>query len=179
MKTKMPVRRNSNPSRAEMAYRRAIHYLQDACDDQMVLMQQDGVYLIPSILADQEEVPDGTVEYQVSDGPKGKRSISYDYNNLEEAVRCFRRIVEVGWENYGRENRNFFLDKRIGCIVVRDRRLAHLAGPGVDTEDVVRCFTGTRKSTPQGIEWDVPAEVEQQAQKFCDDLNRKETLGNA
>jgi hypothetical protein len=31
------------------------------------------------------EMPDGSVEFQVSDGPIGNRSTSYDFDNLKEA----------------------------------------------------------------------------------------------
>lgn len=110
MTTKMPVRRNFNPTAEEMAIRRAIHVLQDACDDEIVLMQDDsvGVYLIPTILPEVEPTevdgsliarPAGTVEYQVSDGLPGHRGTSIDCYTLAEAINEFKRIQSKGWKH--------------------------------------------------------------------------------
>lgn len=100
MKTKMKVRRNDRPTAKEMEVRRAIHVLQDACEDGLVLMhdRRAGVYLIPSILPGDGDRPEGTVEYQVSDGPVGKRSGSYDFYKLEDAIKHYKRIVKDGWK---------------------------------------------------------------------------------
>ena len=32
--------------------------------------------------------PEGKVEYQVSDGDVGERTISYDFSNKQEAIEC-------------------------------------------------------------------------------------------
>ena len=37
-------------------------------------------------------MPDGTVEFQVSDGPVGKRSTSYDFDNLQDAQKCLEAL---------------------------------------------------------------------------------------
>jgi hypothetical protein len=111
--TKLPVRDNDNPTPQEMEFRKAIHLLQDACDDGLILMRHDDavetgtgpcVYLVPAILdrdsiADDDDGPKrepGTIEYQVSDGPPGHRSTSHDFYHLAEAVAEFNRIVTEG-----------------------------------------------------------------------------------
>ena len=38
------------------------------------------------------EMPDGTIEFQVSDGPMGKRSTSYDFDNLEDAQQYLEAL---------------------------------------------------------------------------------------
>ena len=53
------------------------------------------------------EMPDGSIEFQVSDGPSGNRSTSYDFDDLKEAeqmlsaLRTMERLVNTGrtmWE---------------------------------------------------------------------------------
>ncbi len=106
----MKVRNNFNPTKEEMAIRRAIHTLQDACEDQIILMQDEDVelYLVPSILGegmDDTEIggrsfprPAGTIEYQVSDGLPGQRGTSFDFYRLSDAIACFKHIQQVGWK---------------------------------------------------------------------------------
>lgn len=99
MKTKSPVRRNHGPSAEEMTFRRAIHLLQDACNDEIVLMQDTdiGVYLIPAIQGEDGSDAPGIIQYQVSNGLPGDRSNSYDYHHLRDAIAAFNNIVENGW----------------------------------------------------------------------------------
>ena len=40
-----------------------------------------------------------TLEYQVSDGMDGRRSSSFDFYNLKEAIACFDNVCNKGWEN--------------------------------------------------------------------------------
>ena len=35
---------------------------------------------------------DGNVEYQVSDGVMGERTISYDFDNLPDAIKCLNEL---------------------------------------------------------------------------------------
>lgn len=113
MKTQLPVQSNFSPTEKEMEIRLAIHILQDACDDEIVLMQDEDVrvYLIPSILGDGEDPdldddeqaeprPAGTVEYQLSDGLAGHRSTCFSYYNLEEAIQEFHKLVKLGWKKF-------------------------------------------------------------------------------
>lgn len=39
------------------------------------------------------EMPDGSVEFQVSDGPRGNRSTSYDFDNLKEAEEMLSGLL--------------------------------------------------------------------------------------
>lgn len=47
---------------------------------------------------DNSELPAGTVEYNVSDGLPGKRGMSWDYYDLDEALAMFKAISEHGWK---------------------------------------------------------------------------------
>ena len=88
----------------------AIRTLQDACDDVIVLMHdiEVDVYLVPIVLEkhrsleviDGEESwrPEGTIEYQVSDGLPGVRGTSWDFYNLREAILAFKYVQKVGWD---------------------------------------------------------------------------------
>lgn len=50
-------------------------------------------YIIPALQShDTEVVKAGEIEYQVSDGPAGNRSVSYDYATLEEAVKYCNEV---------------------------------------------------------------------------------------
>ena len=48
------------------------------------------------------EMPDGTVEFQVSDGPRGKRSTSYDFDNLKDAQQYLEALRVIERLNTGR-----------------------------------------------------------------------------
>jgi hypothetical protein len=48
------------------------------------------------------EMPDGTVEFQVSDGPLGNRSTSYDFDNLKEAEEMLSALRTMECLNTGR-----------------------------------------------------------------------------
>ena len=48
------------------------------------------------------EMPDGTVEFQVSDGPRGKRSTSYDFDNLKDAQKYLEALRTMERLNAGR-----------------------------------------------------------------------------
>ena len=48
------------------------------------------------------EMPDGTVEFQVSDGPRGNRSTSYDFDNLKEAEEMLSALRTMERLNTGR-----------------------------------------------------------------------------
>lgn len=53
------------------------------------LDERPGVFIVPVILTDDcTEIPEnvGRLEYQVSDGPPGKRNMSIDVYTLEEAI---------------------------------------------------------------------------------------------
>lgn len=114
MKTKLPVRRNGNPKPDEMAFRRAIHILQDVCNDQLVLMHDDAldIYLIPSIMGEDDRDEDtgkmrlkGRIEYQVSDGLPGYRNHSNDFENLWDAIHHFEDVQFAGgWKEYLEKN---------------------------------------------------------------------------
>ena len=41
--------------------------------------------------------PEGKVEYQVSDGDVGERTISYDFSNKQEAIECCKKENEDGF----------------------------------------------------------------------------------
>jgi len=101
-----PVRKNHKPTPEEMKIRRAIHVLQDACDDDMVLKQEQGVFLIPAIQEDHEDddgkkILAGTIEYQVCDGLPGERSHCNSFWSFAEAVKFFNEVVEDGgWKEW-------------------------------------------------------------------------------
>ena len=40
------------------------------------------------------KAPDGNIEYQVSDGDVGYRTISYDFNNKQDAIDCYSKENE-------------------------------------------------------------------------------------
>tara|TARA_E500000318_G_scaffold64791_1_gene59836 strand:+ start:76 stop:270 length:195 start_codon:yes stop_codon:yes gene_type:complete len=48
------------------------------------------------------EMPDGSVEFQVSDGPRGKRSTSYDFDDLTEAKQMLEALRTMERLNSGR-----------------------------------------------------------------------------
>ena len=48
------------------------------------------------------EMPDGTLEFQVSDGPVGKRSTSYDFDNLKDAQQYLEALCTMERLNTGR-----------------------------------------------------------------------------
>ena len=48
------------------------------------------------------EMPDGSVEFQVSDGPRGKRSTSYDFDDLKEAEEMLAALRTMERLNTGR-----------------------------------------------------------------------------
>jgi len=48
------------------------------------------------------EMPDGSVEFQVSDGPCGRRSTSYDFDNLKEAEEMLSALRAMERLNTGR-----------------------------------------------------------------------------
>jgi len=48
------------------------------------------------------EMPDGSVEFQVSDGPRGRRSTSYDFDNLKEAEEMLSALRAMERLNTGR-----------------------------------------------------------------------------
>ncbi len=37
------------------------------------------------------------IEYQLSDGMEGHRTHSYDFYNIQDAIKAFREICEKGW----------------------------------------------------------------------------------
>lgn len=106
--TKDPIRNNFNPNRKEMFIRFAVHVLSDAIDEPIVVKfdKDIGVYLIASILDknstdDEKKKPNGTIEYQVSDGLPDHRSISVDFYQLEESLKFFEEVVKLGgWRQY-------------------------------------------------------------------------------
>lgn len=53
------------------------------------------VYILPALL------PDGRVEYQVSDELDGKRGNSVDFYCYKDAKKAFDEICEVGWGEWG------------------------------------------------------------------------------
>ena len=116
----MIVRKNDKPNAAEMRIRRAIHTLQDACNDDVILMQDPNhdVYLVPAILGEDssEDKAAGTVEYQVSDGLPGHRGTSLDFYILAEAIECFTLISKIGWGAYFARNK-----EKIGNVLKTDR----------------------------------------------------------
>lgn len=91
MKTKLPVKKNCNPTKEELAIRKAIHILQDTTGDSIVLMQENDVYLIPDIQND------GIINYSVCDGLPGQRSFSYDCFTLRKAMKVFKKVVSESW----------------------------------------------------------------------------------
>ena len=48
------------------------------------------------------EMPDGSVEFQVSDGPRGRRSTSYDFDDLKEAEEMLSAVRTIERLNTGR-----------------------------------------------------------------------------
>ena len=40
------------------------------------------------------KMPDGTFEYQVSDGKVGERTVSYDFDTLTEAKICKQELIK-------------------------------------------------------------------------------------
>ena len=61
------------------------------------------VYLVPSFLdakCTENKKLVGCVEYQISDGPPGTRSTSYDVYSYQEAIELFNKICAEGWEGW-------------------------------------------------------------------------------
>lgn len=54
------------------------------------------VYVLPALL------PDGRVEYQVSNGLDGNRGESFDFYCYRDAKRAFDGIISLGWDKWGR-----------------------------------------------------------------------------
>ncbi len=110
MKKATRPKRQATPAKLPIRgdkYDRAVRLLQDACDDRVVLMQNDELelYLIPSVLPEETEAggKPGTIEYQVSDGQPGERSHSEDGFDLREAVRLFKEVEDAGgWQAFYR-----------------------------------------------------------------------------
>jgi len=48
------------------------------------------------------EMPDGSIEFQVSDGPRGRRSTSYDFDDLKEAEEMLSALRTMERLNTGR-----------------------------------------------------------------------------
>ncbi len=70
----------------------AVRILMDVLDDNLVLLQSDGRYLIPAVMDEhstEDQTKIGEIQYQVSDGPVGQRSESIDFWNLEDAVTYY------------------------------------------------------------------------------------------
>jgi hypothetical protein len=100
--TAVSVRRGAvSPSEVdESVIANAVKVLCDATDNVVILMSHpdktNPVYLVATDGWSDTESPTG-VEYQVSNGPQGERSLSHDYYTLGEAVVEFRRVVATGW----------------------------------------------------------------------------------
>lgn len=47
-------------------------------------------------------VREGTVEYMVSDGLPGERSMSFDFFNFHEAEKMYKELVRIGWKEYAK-----------------------------------------------------------------------------
>lgn len=63
----------------------------------------------------------------------------------------------------------YFIDKRVGCIAVRDRHFTDPTYQGLheDTEGVVKYWHGHEIMG----EWSVPIEYEEEAMFLCKELN--------
>ncbi len=57
---------------------------------------EQSVYVLPALL------PDGRVEYQVSDALDGNRGESFDFYTYREAKRAFDGIIRLGWDTWAR-----------------------------------------------------------------------------
>lgn len=93
----------------------AVRVLLDVTDDELILAQnvQAGVYLVPAVLDENSseqvasgELPVGTIEYQVSDGPPGHRSSSQDFYSFEKAFDFYLHVVMQGWQKALKQEQN-------------------------------------------------------------------------
>lgn len=85
----------------------AIRTLSKAFDSDIILAQDNGVYLVAMVhtaetarTSRENEKPNikaGTVEYMVSDGPPGQRSTSLDFTDPDKALDHFHMIAAEGW----------------------------------------------------------------------------------
>jgi len=76
--------------------------------------------------------------------------------------------------------KRYFVDKRGGCVAVRDRNKTDPEYPGLnpDTEGVVKFWMGEQTAKKcaacghiQSLGWTVPAEFHNAAEKLCNELN--------
>ncbi len=69
-----------------------------AGEDGIVLDRDDEkeVYILPALL------PDGRIEYQISNGLDGNRGESFDFYTYRAAKKAFDGIVKLGWDKWAR-----------------------------------------------------------------------------
>ncbi len=81
----------------------------------------------------------------------------------------------MAWERY-------YVDERIGCIAVRDRRMDSEDEPGLDpdTVGVVKYWHGEREEVElcptchhrRPSRWILPDKIKKEAHELCDSMNR-------
>jgi len=106
LSTDMPVQKNDNPDYQELMYRLAVHVLQDACGNNVCLLQapEVSVYLIPCIMGEDSDTtedaesprPEGYIEYMVCDGLPGDWSHGETFYDLKSAVKRYNDVVIAG-----------------------------------------------------------------------------------
>lgn len=78
------------------AVRKAIISLFRKTDSRLTLLVEEvknpSVFLLVGYNSDT-----GTIEYQVSDGMDCHRSMSFDFYNIKEAIKCFDKVCDEGW----------------------------------------------------------------------------------
>lgn len=79
-------------------YDRSIIQRIRAGENGIVLDRDDDLemYILPALL------PDGRIEYQVSNGLDGNRGESFDFYCYRDAKRAFKGIIRLGWDKWAR-----------------------------------------------------------------------------
>lgn len=92
---------------AENSITQAIIVMMKMTNDELIIMACDTVAILPAILSpndgnyDEQEIELGAdivIEYQVSDAIEN-RSRSFDFYSFKEAVECYNKIKENGWDS--------------------------------------------------------------------------------
>lgn len=66
----------------------------------------------------------------------------------------------------------YWVDVRVGCCAIRDSTMSKIDEPILDenTKGVMKYFEG--RWDEAGCHWYLPLEVETEARKLCDEMNR-------
>jgi hypothetical protein len=111
----------------------------------------------------------------LSDNEKEDSSSCIYFKNGEKMLAALEDLCCKEKEKEQEKNKRYFVDKRIGCVAVRDLKNTDMENSCLEgnTKGVVKFWMGSRINTDWDASWTVSEKDVEAAKELCKELNKK------